>query len=133
MTLVVDASVATLWVLEQPGSARAAALREEDGLIAPSLVAAEIASAIWKAARRGDVAPADALVAIEAALLPFDALMPTEELRVRALALAIGLDYSVYDCFYLALAEREACALISADSRLIAAAKRAKAIKVMAL
>ncbi|MEJ2436116.1 MAG: type II toxin-antitoxin system VapC family toxin [Pseudolabrys sp.] len=133
MTLVVDASVAAQWVLEQDASARAAALRNEDRLIAPSLVAAEIASAVWKAVRRGDVTPADALVAIDVALLPFDALIPTEELRGRALALAIELDHPVYDCFYLALAEREACALISADARLIAAAKQMKGIAVRAL
>jgi hypothetical protein len=49
MTLVVDASIAAQWVLDQEVSARAMALRKEGGLIAPSLVAAEIGSAIWKA------------------------------------------------------------------------------------
>ena len=72
MTLVVDASVAALWALDQEGSSRALALRTEGGLIAPSLIAAEIGSAIWKAVRRGAVASADALIAIETALLPFE-------------------------------------------------------------
>ena len=133
MTLVVDASVAALWALNQEGSPRALALRTEDGLIAPSLIAAEIGSAIWKAVQRGAVAPADALIAIEAALLPFEALIATEELRVRALALAIELKHPIYDCFYLALAERERCPLITADGRLLAAAKAVKGIELRAL
>lgn len=133
MTLVVDASVAALWVLEQEGTAHASALRTEGGLIAPSLIAAEIGSAIWKAVRRGAVSRADALVAIEAALLPFETLIPIEQLRVRALALAIELDHPIYDCFYLALAELEHAPIISADKRLMAAAKRVKGIEVRAL
>lgn len=133
MTLVVDASVAALWVLEQDGSARAATIRAEGGLIAPTLIAAEIGSAIWKAVRRKAVSRADALVAIETALLPFDTLIPAEGLRNRALAMAIDLDHPIYDCFYLALAEREGAPLVSADKRLIAAAKRAKGVQVRAL
>jgi predicted nucleic acid-binding protein len=133
MTLVVDASIAALWVLEQDGSAAAAAIRNEDGLIAPSLVVSEICSAVWKAVRRGAVKRADALAAIDAALLPFDALMPTEDLRVRALELAIDFNHPVYDCFYLALAEREGCALVTADAKLIGAAKRVKGIEVRRL
>jgi predicted nucleic acid-binding protein len=133
MTLVVDASVAALWVLEQEGSASANALRAEIGLIAPSLIAAEIGSAIWKAVRRKSVSRADGLLAMETALLPFQALVPDSELRTRALAIAIELDHPIYDCFYLALAEREHAPLISADKRLIAVAKRAKGIEVRAL
>jgi predicted nucleic acid-binding protein len=133
VTLVVDASVAALWVLEREGTARASALRTEGGLIAPSLIAAEIGSAIWKAVRRGAVSRADALVAIEAALLPFEALIPIEQLRVRALALALELDHPIYDCFYLALAERQRAPVISADKRLMAAGKRVKGIEVRAL
>jgi predicted nucleic acid-binding protein len=132
VTLVVDASVAALWVLEQDGSARAGALRNESGLIAPSLIAAEIGSAIWKAIRRGAVTRADALVAMEAALLPFEALFPTEQLRSRALALAIELEHPIYDCFYLALAEREKLELVTADGKLRAAARKAK-VRVRAL
>jgi predicted nucleic acid-binding protein len=132
VTLVVDASVAALWVLEQEGSARAGALRNQGGLIAPSLIAAEIGSAIWKAVRRGAVTRADALVAMEAALLPFEALFPTEHLRGRALAFAMALEHPIYDCFYLALAEREAADLITADQRLLDAARKAK-VKVRIL
>ena len=133
MSLVVDASVAALWVIEQDGSARANALRSEESLVAPSLIAAEIGSAIWKAVRRSAVKPDDAAAALDAALLAFEALLPLEQLRDRALALSIALDHPIYDCFYLALAERERCPLITADRRLISAAKRMKAVEVRAL
>jgi predicted nucleic acid-binding protein len=133
MTLVVDASVAALWVLDQEGSARASALRAENDLIAPSLIAAEIGSALWKAVRRGDATRAEALIALDAAFLAIDRLIPIEDLRGRALEIAIELKHPIYDCFYLALAERERAPLITADKRLIAVDKRAKAVEVRAL
>ena len=130
MTIVVDASVAAKWILPEAGSSVAAALRQQDSeLIAPSLLAAEIGNAIWKAARRGNVSTSEALTGIEAALIWFETLIPIEELRVRALALAIELGHPIYDCFYLALAERENAPLVTADEAMIAAARKAK-IKV---
>ena len=50
-----------------------------------------------------------------------------------AMALAIRLKHPIYDCFYLALAERERCALVTADARLIAAAKGIRNVEVRAL
>jgi predicted nucleic acid-binding protein len=133
VTLVVDASVAVLWTLTQQGSDRAAALNNDDRLIAPSLIIAEIGNAVWKAVRRGDLPKTEALTGIEIALGPVAALTPDEELRGRALELAIELDHPIYDCFYLALAERERCPLVTADKRLVAAAKKMKGIEVRAL
>lgn len=133
MSLVIDASVAVQWVLEQEGSARASILRNEDDLIAPTLIAAEIGSALWKAVRRDKLSRLDAVAAIDAALLPFEALVSMEELRAPALEFAIDLSHPIYDCFYLALAERERCALITADARLIAAANRLKGVMVRVL
>jgi len=133
MTVVVDASVAARWVLDEPGSERALALQNHDTLIAPSLIASEIGNALWKAVRRGDVAGADALAAISAILVPFEALIPVEELRARALEIAIELHHPIYDCFYLALAERERCPLVTADERLLKAVRKFKGVEVRAL
>jgi len=66
-------------------------------------------------------------------LVPFEALVPVEDLRNRALELAIELDHPIYDCFYLALAERERCPLVTADKRLVAATKKFKGVEVRAL
>jgi predicted nucleic acid-binding protein len=133
VTLVVDASVAVLWVLEQNGSQRALALRSEVPLIAPSLIVAEIGNAIWKAARRSGVTREFGLTAIKAALSAFAQLVPMEELHLRALELSIQIDHAIYDCFYLALAERERAPLICMDGPLIAKTKKLKGIEVRAL
>jgi predicted nucleic acid-binding protein len=127
MPLVVDASVAVKWILPEAGSDAAAALREQEpALTAPSLVIAEIGSAIWRAARGGAIRRTEATEGIEAALLWFQSLIPVEELRVRALTLAVELKHPIYDCFYLALAERENAPVATADEAMIAAAHKAK-------
>lgn len=133
MTLVVDASVVTKWVLDEDGSDRANALRNEDDLIAPSLVASEVGNALWKAVGRGDIVRADALAVLRSVLRPFSRLVPNEELNVRALEFAIDLDHPIYDCFYLALAERESVTLVSADAALVTKAKKLTRVKVRAL
>ena len=131
--LVVDASVAVLWSLDQRGTDRAAALRGEDGLIAPSLIVVEIGNAVWKAVRRGDLPPEHAVTAVEIALGPLQELKPAEELRGRALEIALELDHPIYDCFYLALAERDTVPLVSANWRLVAKAKRLKGVEIKPL
>lgn len=131
--LVVDASVAVLWTLEQRGSDRASALRTEDGLIAPSLIVAEIGNAVWKAVRRGDLPSEHAPMAVEIALGPIHELKPADELRGRALELAIELDHPIYDCFYLALAERERVPLVCADKKMIKKTKQLKGVEIRPL
>lgn len=133
MTLVVDASVAAKWVLGEADSPRARALQAEGGLIAPSLIAAEVGNALWKAVRRDGIARQDALDAIRTILLAFDALIPIEDLRLRALELSLDLNHPIYDCFYLALAERERAPLVCVDGRLQAKAKKLKSIQIRIL
>jgi len=130
VSLVIDASVAVKWVLPEADSAQAAALRTtDDDLIAPSLAWAEVGSAISKAARRGDVTAGDARESLQIAMAHYHRLLPLDEFAERAIELAIGLGHPIYDCFYLALAERENAPLVTADDAMIAAARKAK-IKV---
>jgi predicted nucleic acid-binding protein len=133
VTLVVDASVAVLWTLTQPNSDKAAALQSGGGLVAPSLIVAEIGNAIWKAVRRGDLPAHESRTAIALALGPIAALVPLEELHLRALELSIQIDHAIYDCFYLALAERERAPLVCMDGALVAKTKKLKGIEVRAL
>jgi predicted nucleic acid-binding protein len=134
MTLVVDASVAAKWVLPEDGADRAAALHgETDSFLAPSLIYAEIGNAIWKRATWYELSTTDALRALESAIGLFTVLVPMAELAARATEIAIELRHPINDCFYLALAERERAPLVSADKRLIAAAKRVKGIEVRVL
>jgi predicted nucleic acid-binding protein len=134
LTLVVDASVAAQWVLPEAQSEQARALQlTGQPLIAPDLVYAEIGNAVWKRAITGEISPANAVEALATAAGLFHELVPMAKFSARATQLAIELRHPIYDCFYLALAERERAPLISADKRLIALGKRVKGIEVRAL
>jgi predicted nucleic acid-binding protein len=134
VTLVIDASVAIKWVLPEDGAQRATALRESsDELIAPTLIAAEIGSTMRRRAATEELTPREALNAARIAIGLLGRMVSMPELAGRALELAIELRHPIYDCFYLALAERERAPLISADKKLLTVGKRVKAIEVRAL
>jgi predicted nucleic acid-binding protein len=127
VSLVIDASVAAKWVLPEPESERAEALwASGEALIAPTLIVAEIGNAIWKRAVRGVIPTPEAVDAVTTAIDILAALVPMQDLAARATELAIELRHPIYDCFYLALAERERATLVSADGKMLAAAKKAK-------
>jgi predicted nucleic acid-binding protein len=120
MTIVVDASVALRWCFQLNGSDRAEELlRSDDQLIAPDLVIAEITNAAWKFVIFDRVPANAAISAVREVAKAFEELVPTSVLKDRALSIAIELRHPAYDCFYLALAERSASPLITADDRLI--------------
>lgn len=131
--VVVDASVAVKWVLPEADLGPAVALREMDALIAPSLVIAEIGNALWKSVLRGDVDNSDASAALRIAVGHFDWIVSIDQLAGRALGLAVDLRHPIYDCLYLALAERERVPIVSADARLLSAARRLGTIKTQVL
>lgn len=120
MIVVVDASVAVKWFIHEPDRPAARRLLEpQDRLIAPDLIVAEVASAMWKRVLAGE---GDARQApLTAASLPrfFAQLLPLAPLAARAVEIAAELRHPVYDCFYLALAEREEASLVTADRHLI--------------
>jgi predicted nucleic acid-binding protein len=118
--LVVDASVALKWFVEEEGSAEAASLLAHgDSLIAPDLIVPEVCNATWKMVRRGMMYPAQQFAAVSRLPSALDELVPTGNLASRAVALAMALDHPAYDCFYLALAEQRSGTLVSANLRLI--------------
>jgi predicted nucleic acid-binding protein len=131
--IVVDASVAVKWVLPEPDSGLAVALRETGALIAPSLVIAEIGNALWKSVLRGDVDKSDAYAALHTAVAHFERIVSIDQLAARALELAVDLRHPIYDCLYLALAERERVPIVSADAKLLSAAKRLQKIEAKPL
>jgi predicted nucleic acid-binding protein len=134
MTLVIDASVASKWVLPEDGAEHAARLREEDdNLIAPVLIVSEIGNAVWKRVMWREMPQSDAVQAVEIAVSLVSQLVPLDALMRRALEISIALRHPIYDCFYLALAEREGAPLVSADAALVAKGKKLKGVKVRAL
>jgi len=123
MNLVVGASVAVKWLFEEPDSDRAEALLTSAGenrlkLVAPTILPAEIANALWKRMRRGDMDRQKTLETGERFKEICPLLLPIEDLVERALELAIDSQHPVYDCLYVALAEELAGELVTADERL---------------
>jgi predicted nucleic acid-binding protein len=124
---VIDASVAAKWVLPEQGADRTAALRSTDeDLVAPDLIIAEVGSAVRKRAIGKEISRQQAVRAVDIAARLLTRLVPIAELADRAIALAIDLQHPIYDCFYLALAQRENTAVVTADQRLFAAARKAR-------
>jgi predicted nucleic acid-binding protein len=116
---VVDASIAVKWVVEEADSEAAARLLEGEAvLLAPDLLYAEAANALWALSRRGDVAPADVREALAVlADVPLHIASSMRQLMPAATRLAQDLDHPVYDCFYLALAVQQQYPLLTADRR----------------
>ncbi len=122
MRLAVDASVAVKWLIEEEGSdaARRLVASGED-LHAPRLMASEVANALWRKARLGEIDHGRAR-ALTAAIPEMPVLWNADEtLTVDALRFALTLDRAVYDCVYLALARRIDGRLVTADARFASA------------
>lgn len=120
--MIVDASVALRWFLNESGAADAAStFSQGPPPSAPDLVLVEIANGLWSAARRQriDETTARALLATAPAL--FGELRPAETLMATAFNMARALDHPVYDCLYLAMADAERQPLLTADMKFQAA------------
>jgi predicted nucleic acid-binding protein len=118
-TSVVDASVAVKWLVGEAYSEQASLLlRPGTTLIAPELLFAEATNALWAMCRRGDFDAADYAEACDALrVAPVATPYSLRQLGASASRLALDLDHPVYDCFYLALAVLEQCAVVTADGR----------------
>jgi predicted nucleic acid-binding protein len=120
--LVVDASVVVKWFL--PEVLADAALRIAEGehvFLAPELLGAEFISALWKKSRRGEIEAGTAVRMLDDFSRVAIAFHPHTPLLPTAFAIAAAAGHSVYDCLYLALAEREDCPVVTADRRFHAA------------
>jgi predicted nucleic acid-binding protein len=129
MKYVLDSSVALEWVLPEPFSAQANQLRADYGnalheLLSPDVFAVEIAHALAKAERQGRIAPPLGSVLWTDIMTTQPVFVPSVPLIPRAFSIASSARIGVYDCLYVALAEREKCDLVTADMRLINALQK---------
>ncbi|HVJ00071.1 MAG TPA: type II toxin-antitoxin system VapC family toxin [Sphingomonas sp.] len=118
MTRIVDTSVVVKWVVAEEDSALALRLIGGD-IVAPDLLKAELANALWKKVRRDQIGAVQAAAAFEEvlAILPF---APSADLARRALEIGLEAGHPIYDCHFLALAEMIGATVITADERLVA-------------
>ena len=125
MKYVLDSSVAFKWEVTEVDSDKAIQLRDEarqglHELLTPDIFPVELGHSLTRAERQGRISPSDGwrlwlgIMADAPTLQSFLPLMP------RAYAMSSAARIGVYDCLYVALAEREGCELITADARLVA-------------
>lgn len=113
--LVIDASVALKWVVDERGTSEALSLRRHNRLFAPDLLIAECANVLWRKVRLRELTKDEALLASRLIQRADIELLPMRALLERATSLALALDHPAYDCVYLALAESLSCDLVTAD------------------
>lgn len=123
MSLVIDASVALKWVIDERGTNAALALRDEQ-LTAPALWLAEAANALWRHVRLKEMTTDEALARLAELIAAPVVSVAIEPHVPRALELAAELNHPVYDCLYFALALHDRVELVTDDRRLAAAAAR---------
>ena len=126
--LVVDASVAVKWFAREVLTDEARELLTlADELVAPDWLLIEAASTFWKKVKQSEMLEVHAQRHMEDLPLFFARLHPSGNLVRSALRLAVNLKHSVYDCLYLALAEREGLPLVTADAELAKSVRKAGA------
>lgn len=116
---VIDASVAIKWVVEEPGTPEALALRGGRRLVAPDLLIAECANILWKKSVRSEMSRHEALVAAKLLKSAEIELVPMRALLETATEIAIDLEHPAYDALYVALALERKCPFVTADQGLV--------------
>lgn len=123
MRYVLDSNVGAKWVLVEDLSDKADAFRAEvvagvHELIAPDVYPIEVAHALTKAQRQARIAQHEIRLLLAEVLLTPPQFHPYLPLLDRAVDLAAAARMGVYDCLYVALAEREGCEVLTADVRM---------------
>ena len=117
--LVIDASIAVKWVVEEDGTPEALAIRQKARLIAPDLLIAEYANILWKKVKRRELVKQEALIAARLLQGADLELLPMRSLCETATRISIEVDHPAYDCLYLALAVEKQCRFVTADDRFL--------------
>jgi predicted nucleic acid-binding protein len=135
--LVVDASVAVKWIIDEPGSLEARALFSMDNepdpsireiMSAPALLLIEVHYAIAKRYLKGEAKLEQLSSIIPALTNVFGAFVALDaELAESAAEISFATPrssrrshlqpFGVYDCVYIALAKKEGATLVTADAR----------------
>lgn len=103
--IVVDASVAVKWTVEEDGHDEAMEILDRsDELIAPDLLLPESANVFRRKLKQKEIPEAQAVEAMLAVRFAIRSFLPSRDLIDDAWQIAQQLDHSVYDCVYLACA-----------------------------
>lgn len=132
--VVIDASVALKWFLDEPGSDEARRLSLLK-LHAPALLLAECGNVLWLKTKAGDYSEKDAHSILRALSGSPVSIAPDHSLARPALELAVKLGHPIYDCMYLALSRELCVPCVTADMRFIKCVRAAAidGVEVLAL
>ena len=124
MRYVLDSSVAFKWSVPETDTDKALRLRDDfrgglHELIAPDIFPQELAHALTRAERQGRIAVGQAELFWDDVMITPPVLHPSLPVTARAIELSSRLRIGVYDCLYVALAEREGCDFVTADDKLV--------------
>lgn len=122
--MIVDANIPVYWAVPGGHSVQATAIMSRPGLAAPGIILPETANALLKHARAGTIAYDGIAETAETIGSAIETLVPDAILLPDAIAIAIAEKHKIYDCLYLALAARRGEALVTADRRMAALARK---------
>jgi predicted nucleic acid-binding protein len=123
MKRVLDSSVGFKWVVAEADTDKALRLRDDfrNGLVellAPDVFPVEIGHGLTRAERQNRITPAQGATYLADMFTLLPQLHFSLALLPRAYEISSQMRIGIYDCLYVALAEREECELITADDRL---------------
>src|SRR5262245_7687928 len=126
MNYVIDTSVDIKTYVQEQDSNKAVRLRNDyhqgvHGLIAPDIFPTEMCNVLMILERSGKIKPGEADLFFKQFLSGLPPLVTAVPLLPRALEIAKLFRQTVYDCLYVALAEREGRELVTADDKLVKA------------
>ena len=122
MKVTIDASVVIKWfVAEERHEEVRTVLGHRIERHAPDFVLVECANVLWKKARRGEITDPSPFLEELLHLSDVLTLHPLTDLLPEAAQTAVQIGHPVYDCLYVACAERTESALLTDDRRLASA------------
>src|SRR5436309_1277441 len=124
MRYVLDSSVAVKFVLPELDADKALRLRDDarqaiHNLVAPDVFPVEVGHALTRAERQLRIAPPNGWIGWRAIMIDCPTLHFSFPLMPRAYDISSRMRVGIYDCLYVALAEREGCTFVTPDDKLI--------------
>lgn len=124
MKYVVDSCVAFKWLVQEDLSDKADRIREDfqqgtHELIAPDVFPIEVTHALTRGERQNCITAAEGAKLFTDLFNTLPQSFPSLPLLPRAYTISSTARTGIYDCLYLALAEREGCQFVTSDTKLI--------------
>lgn len=125
MKLVIDASVAVKWYIEENWNDEAdQILTQNYTLIAPDFILVESANIFWKKVIKQELKQSEAHHNLELLTLSFDDYISSHNLYSQSLQLAFETNHSIYDMMYLSAAVQSNTMVVTADQKFLTPFKK---------